>query len=258
MNILFIGDIVAKPGRDAVKKLLPELKQKNEVDFVIANVENLSHGRGITEETLQEMLEAGIDFFTGGDHMFWQKGTEDLFDKFPIIRPANYPDTVVGPGYVVAEVKGKKVLIMNFMGRTSFGGPSVYLNDPFTRADEILNMYADEDIYAFIVDFHADATSEKAAFGFYLDGRVTAMLGTHTHIPTCDNRSLPKGTLFVSDVGMTGNIDSVLGVKKEIILNLYLTAQNQRFEWETTGKSALRSVLLDVDNNKIDRFDFLV
>ena len=138
------------------------------------------------------------------------------------------------------------------MGRTFL---NERLDDPFTKVDEILDEYKDEDLSAILVDFHAEATSEKSALGFYLDGRVDAVIGTHTHVPTCDCRMLPKGTLFVSDVGMTGNIDSVLGVKKEIVIGLYTTARNQKFEWELQGKKAFRSVLVDTEAKTIERVD---
>jgi 2',3'-cyclic-nucleotide 2'-phosphodiesterase len=257
MKILFIGDIVAKPGRDAVNKILPKLRQEKEIDFVIANAENLAHGRGATEETIREMQDAGIDYFTGGDHLFWQRGFEDVVDSFPVVRPANYPEPYAGNGEALITLKnGKKILLINLIGRTSFSSLNNLLEDPFRQADYILEKYKDEKDLITIVDFHAEATSEKAALGFYLDGRITALVGTHTHVPTCDARVLPLGTMFITDVGMTGNIDSVLGVKKEIIINLFLTAKNQRFEWENAGKTAFRSVLLDVYGGTIERIDF--
>lgn len=260
MKILFIGDIVAEPGRKAVKKILPDLKKKHKIDLVLANAENIAHGRGITADTIKEMQDAGVDFFTSGDHVFWQKDTEDLLDTLPIIRPANYPETemfhTAGKGYKLLDTGANgNVLIINLMGRTFL---NERLDNPFTKADEILQLNADKNPTAIIVDFHAEATSEKYAMGHYLDGRVTAVLGTHTHAPTCDNFNLPKGTMFVSDVGMTGNIDSVLGVKKEIILALYLTAQNQRFDWEEAGRKAFRSVILDTETKNISRLDFYI
>ncbi|HSX39500.1 MAG TPA: TIGR00282 family metallophosphoesterase [Candidatus Saccharimonadales bacterium] len=256
MKILFIGDIVASPGRDAVKEVLPKLKKETGADFVIANAENLAHGRGATEETVHEMMNAGVNYFTGGDHLFWHPGFEDVVDSLPVIRPANYPNPFPGNGSVIIDLKEHgNLLLVNLMGRTSFGGQNSYLNDPFRTIDSILEQVKDKNIAISIVDFHAEATSEKAALGFYLDGRVTAVVGTHTHIPTCDNRLLPKGTMFVSDIGMTGNIDSVLGVKKEIIIKQFLTASNQKFEWESTGNKAFRSVLLDISNKVITRFD---
>ncbi len=256
MKILFIGDVVAEGGRKAVKRILPDLKKDQDIDLVIANAENIAGGRGITEETLAEMQNVGVDFFTSGDHVFWQNGTEDFIEDLPIIIPANYPKGTPGKGYSIVDTGKKgKVLVINLMGRTSFGGTFSYLDDPFSKADEILEETKNEKFAAIVVDFHAEATSEKCAMGFYLDGRVTAVVGSHTHIPTCDERKLPDGTLYVSDVGMTGIIDSILGVKKEIILALFKTARNQRFEWETSGTKAFRSVLLDTDNSSIVRID---
>lgn len=259
MKILFIGEIVASPGRKAVQLVLPEIIKEHKPDLILANVENLSGGRGITEENLNEIKQAGVDYFTGGDHIFWQVGTEELMETLPLIRPANYPTGTPGFGYKVLDI-GKKgqVLLINLMGRTSFGGTFSYLDDPFRTADEILNQHSEQKFAAIFVDFHAESTSEKMALAYYLDGRVDAIVGTHIHVPTADVMVLPKGTLYVTDVGMSGNIDSVLGVKKEIIINLFLTARNQRFEWENTGRKAFRSVLLDTVKKTVLRIDKLI
>lgn len=256
MKILFIGDIVAKPGRKTVAKVLPQIIENDNIDVVIANAENLAHGRGFTEKTILEMQKAGVDFFTGGDHIFWQKDSEKLFNSLPVIRPANYPGKTPGKGYSIYKTKtDKNILIINIMGRTSFSSINSYLTDPFTKVDEILNEVDLKNIDYSIVDFHAEATSEKQALAFYLDGRVDAVVGTHTHVPTCDNHVLPKGTLYVTDIGMTGNIDSVLGVEKQIIIDLCLSGRNQKFEWEEKGRTAFRSVLIDTKENSITRLD---
>lgn len=258
MKILLIGDIVASPGRKVVEQILPELKKEHEIDYVIANAENIAHGRGISEETLNEMLNCGVDFFTGGDHVFWQRDSETLFDRYPVIRPANYPSTyeqAPGDGYKIVRVDGKKILIINTMGRTSFGGLNHYLEDPFITTDRILEETKEENPDYILVDFHAEATSEKYAYAYYLDGRVTAVVGTHTHVPTCDNRKLPEGTLFVCDIGMSGILDSVIGVRKEIIIEQVLTARNKRFEWKKTGTKVFRSVLIDTKESTITRLD---
>lgn len=257
MRILFVGEIVAEPGRDTVKEVLPEVKKEFSPDIIISNVENLAGGRGITEDTLRDMQMTGVDFFTGGDHIFWQRNTDAIIDKFPLVRPANYPEgTALGEGYKLVDTgKAGKILIINLMGRTSFGSLMTYLDDPFKKFDAILDEFSDNMPEAVFVDFHAESTSEKVAFGFYVDGRATAVVGTHTHIPSADPRILPEGTLFITDAGMTGNIDSVLGVNKEIIIKLHLTAQSQRFEWEKTGTKAFRSVLLDTSTKSIERID---
>jgi len=256
MKVLFVGEIVAGAGRKTVKQVLPDLLKEHSPDLVLSNVENLSGGRGITPEKVNEMLDAGINYCTGGDHIFWERGTEDFIDSLPIVRPANYPGEVAGRGYTVIDL-GKKgqVLLVNLMGRTSVNSTTSYLEDPFRKIDEILELHKDIDLAATIVDFHCDYTSEKVAFGHYIDGRVTAVIGTHTHVPTADTMILPKGTFYVTDVGMTGIIDGVLGVKKENIINLFLTARNQRFEWETAGRRAFRSVLFDTDKKEIIRID---
>jgi 2',3'-cyclic-nucleotide 2'-phosphodiesterase len=256
MKIIFVGEIVAGSGRRAVQDVLPDLIKEFKPDLVLANAENLSGGRGITEEKLDQMIHTGVDYFTSGDHVYWERGTEDIIDKLPIIRPANYPDEAPGKGYAIIDL-GKKghVLLINLMGRTSVNSTFSYLDDPFKKLDTILKETEGKKLSAKIVDFHADYTSEKMAFAFYADGKVDAIIGTHTHVPTADTMVLPKGTIYVSDVGMCGIIDSVLGVKKEIIIDLFITARNQRFEWEKSGRKAFRSVLFDTDKKTIERYD---
>ena len=253
MKILFIGDIVDQPGRETVREFLPQAIKENEIDFVIANAENLAHGRGATLETIQEMQIAGVNYFTSGDHIFWQKGFDEVIESLPVLRPANLPGDHPGKGYAVID-SGKEgdVLLINLMGRTFL---NERLDDPFQTADKILEEHKDAGIKTIIVDFHSNATSEKYAFAHYLDGKVTAVLGTHTHVPTSDTLVLPQKTLYVTDAGMTGIIDSVLGVKKEIIIKLYTTGLNQRFFWEDTGRRAFRSVVLDTQKTTISRFD---
>lgn len=251
MRILFVGDIVARAGREVILSILPKLRKEKNIDFVIANADNMTHGRGSSEQHIRELLNCGVDIFTGGDHLFYHESLKDSIDSLPVVRPANYPDSVPGVGYKMMDLGEKgSVLVISLMGRTFL---NERLNDPFTTVDKILEKH--EQGVVKIVDFHAEATSEKYALGFYLDGRVNAVLGTHTHVPTCDNFVLPLGTMFVSDVGMTGIIDSVLGVKKDIIIEMYLSAMKQRFEWENTGRKAFRSVILDTDEKSIERFD---
>ena len=259
MKILYVGEIVAKPGREIVQKFLPEIIKEYKPDMVFANCENLSGGRGITEEKIEQMRMAGIDYFTSGEHIFQEKGTEDFINNVPVLRPANYPEGTVGEGYkIIDSGKKGKVLLINLMGLTSFGGKNAFLDNPFSKIDEILEKTKDEKVDAKIVDFHAEATSEKYSMGFYLDGRVDAVIGTHTHVPTCDNMVLPKGTLYLTDVGMCGAIDSSLGVKVDITIKMFLTAMSQRFEWENAGRKAFRSVLLDLQSKKIVRIDKII
>jgi len=257
MKLLFIGDIVGRCGRAKVKEILPRLKKDLMIDVVVACADNLAHGRGATKETIHEMMNIGVDFFTGGDHIFHNPEFADSIEDLPIVRPANFPGETPGYGYKVFDVgKQGHLLLINLQGKTSFGGLGYQLENPFVVVDNILSGFPKEENLFSVVDFHADATSEKNALAFYLDGRVNAVLGTHTHIPTCDTRVLPKGTMFVTDVGMTGSIDSVLGVKADIIINSFLTALPQKFEWENTGTTAFRSVLLDLASGTIKRLDF--
>ena len=259
MKILFVGEIVAKPGREIVQKFLPEIIKEHKPDAVFANCENLSGGRGITEEKIEQMKMVGIDYFTSGEHIFHERGTTDFIENVPVLRPANYPKGTPGSGYKIIDLGRKgKVLLVNLMGITSFGGKNSFLDNPFVRIDEILEETKNENIDAKIVDFHAEATSEKYSMGFYLDGRVDAVLGTHTHVPTCDNMVLPKGTLYITDIGMCGAIDSSLGVKADITIKMFLTAMNQHFEWESAGRKAFRSVLLDLQAKTIVRIDKII
>lgn len=259
MKILYVGEIVAKPGREIVQKFLPEIIKEHKPDMVFANCENLSGGRGITEEKIEQMRMAGIDYFTSGEHVFQEKGTEDFINNLPVLRPANYPEGTIGEGYkIIDSGKNGKVLLINLMGLTSFGGKNAFLDNPFSKIDEILEKTIDEKVDAKIVDFHAEATSEKYSMGFYLDGRVDAVIGTHTHVPTCDNMVLPKGTLYLTDVGMCGAVDSSLGVKVDITIKMFLTAMSQRFEWENAGRKAFRSVLLNLQSKKIVRIDKII
>ena len=256
MKILFIGDVVAGPGRSVVNQVLPSLKKELEIDVVFANAENISSGRGITKEKLDDLIRSGVDYFSSGDHVYWERGTDEAIDNWPVVIPANYPKGNPGKRYHIIDTGAKgKVLLINVYGRTAFFSLPSYMEDPFATVDQILEETKGENVKEVIVDFHAESTSEKMAMGFYLDGRVSGVVGTHTHVPTADNMPLPKGTLYVTDIGMTGIIDSILGVKKEIILQLFKTARNQRFEWESTGRKAFRSVLLDTDEKSITRID---
>jgi len=255
MRILLIGDIVSSAGVKSVASILPGLKKEFNLDFIVANAENAEGGRGVSFNTLTDLQSAGVNFFTSGDHVFWQKNSEEVLDQFPIIRPANYPIGTHGHGYKIVEVNDRRILIINIMGRTFLNEK---LDDPFRKVSEILELTSSQKIDLKIVDFHAEATSEKVAMGFYLDGKVNIVFGTHTHVPTCDQMILENGTYFVSDLGMCGIIDSVLGVKKEIILELFLTARNQKFVWEEDGRIAFRSVFIDTEKNEIKRLDYIL
>jgi metallophosphoesterase (TIGR00282 family) len=245
LNILVIGDIVGRPGRRAVKALLPVLRQQYQVDFVIANAENASGGRGLTGEVMQELLFTGVDVLTMGNHVWDNKDILRFIDDEPrLIRPVNYPSPCPGRGYNVYTAGFNiKIAVINASGRV-FLPP---LDCPFVAVDEVLaELKGQADII--IVDFHAEATSEKVAFGYYFDGRVQAVLGTHTHIQTSDERILPKGTAYITDLGMTGPYESVLGMKKEQVLEKFLTGRPVRLD-VASGKAQLEGVVLNLDDN---------
>lgn len=245
MHILFIGDIVGKPGRDAVTTLVPELRRKHSLDLVIANGENSAHGAGLTGSTVRELLEAGVDVVTSGDHTWDQKGFETEIDRLPqVIRPLNFTPSAPSRGSTVVNVDGKlPVGVLNIIGRT-YMPPA---DCPFRAAEsEIAKLRRQTSII--IVDFHGEATSEKIAMGRYLDGKVSAVLGTHTHVQTSDDQILPNGTAYISDAGMTGPHDSVLGRDVQAVIRRFLTQMPQKLE-VATGKVELCGVLLDVDDN---------
>ncbi|HEX7455990.1 MAG TPA: TIGR00282 family metallophosphoesterase [Candidatus Nanoarchaeia archaeon] len=244
MRILFIGDIVAKPGRSAVKQILPDLTREEKIDLVVANIENLAHGKGATEKTVEEVREAGVDIMTSGNHIWFREEFADVLNNDPaILRPANYPADAPGFGFTNAKVGRQKVLIINLLGRLWMDEP---LDEPYRTIDTILlDQVEKEKPNAILVDYHAEATSEKAALAWFLDGRVTAVVGTHTHVPSADAQILPKGTAFVTDVGMSGALHSVLGVEPQIIIKKQKDPQPIRFEWTETGPKVFRSVLIE-------------
>ena len=226
MKILIIGDILSKVGRKALSEGLPELKKRLEVDFCIANVENGAGMFGVTKKVVDEIKGCGVDVLTSGNHI-WDKreGVMLLEDREDLLRPANYPPGAPGFGYVIAGRNKHRVCVINLQGRTFM--PDI--DCPFRKADEILKSLP-SDIRKIVIDFHAEATSEKLALAYYLDGRVSVVAGTHTHIPTADERILPKGTAYQTDLGMTGPYSSIIGVKKEQIIERFLTGINVRFQ----------------------------
>ena len=247
-KVLFFGDIVGKPGRRALAQVLPMLKQEFNPDVVVANVENLAHGKGVTMGTLQELTDLGIDVFTSGNHVFDKRPqAEECFKEYPnLIRPANYEDSLPGSGYYRFKKNNQWYTIINLGGQVffekQFGGT---IKNPFFVIDEILEEVPSVGDVV-LVDLHAEATSEKRAMGFYLDGRVSAMLGTHTHTATADAQVLPKGSAYMTDVGMTGAKHSVIGVKIENALNMFLEKDRFRMEVEEEGPVVVNAILLDV------------
>lgn len=243
LKILFIGDIVGKPGRNAVKHFLTQLKADEAIDFVIANGENLSAGKGITFDKYEEMIAAGIDYFTSGNHIWNNRDIIPYMkDKsVKILRPANYPNDPPGLGYVNLDIEGVKIMIINLMGRVFIPG---LFDDPFSKAKEIVDENSNSII---IIDFHAEATSEKMALAYYLDGQVSAVIGTHTHVQTADEKILSGGTGFISDVGMCGPANSVLGVDKDIIVRGFLTGLPQSHK-VAVGDSIFNACILEIDS----------
>lgn len=245
MKILFIGDIVGRIGRRAVVDLVPKIVRKEGVDLVIANGENLAHGKGITESTAKEVLGAQIDVLTTGNHIWAKKEFNLVLNKYPVVRPANYPDAP-GQGYLVLEVGTKKVLVINLLGR-AFMRES--LDCPFRKLDSILQENKGKYEFA-LVDFHSEASSEARAFGLYADGKVEAVFGTHRHIPTADAQILPKGTFYITDVGMVGAYPSVLGVEGKEIIKSYLSGMPFRHHIPEEGAVEFNAVILETSAKK--------
>ncbi len=251
-RILFIGDVVGKPGRRALKAVLPMWKQEYKPDVVIVNVENLAHGKGVTESTMAEISDLGIDCYTSGNHIFdKQEYSKSCFDTYPnLIRPANYPQNLPGYGYYRFSKENQQFLVINLNGNIFFDNLfEGKVANPFKVIEGILTEQSQKgDII--IVDLHAEATSEKVAFGYHVDGKISALFGTHTHIPTADARVLPKGTAYITDVGMTGPLNSVIGVKVENVLPKFIDPSVKfRNEPEEEGPGMVNGVLVDVNNN---------
>lgn len=243
MKILFIGDVVGQPGREAIRQLLPGLSEELVLDFVIANAENAAGGSGVTLKVMQELFDSGVDALTSGDHIWKKKDVIQIIDNEPrLLRPLNFPPGAPGRGAVVLKSKtGIKIGIINVLGCVFMEA----LDSPFrtTRA-EIENIASQTKII--IVDMHAEATSEKMAMGWYLDGLASAVVGTHTHVQTADERILPKGTAYITDVGMCGPLDSVIGRRVEDVLVRFLTKIPTRFDIASENIQ-LQGVVLEID-----------
>ena len=240
MLILAVGDIIGRPGRRAIQELLPDLRQQYRLELVIANAENAAGGIGLTSTTAKELLDAGVDVLTSGNHIWAQKEIIPYLDgQMPILRPLNYPPGVPGKGYII----NSQAMIVNLIGRTFMGN----FDCPFKAMDKLLAEVKPKPP-VIIVDFHAEATSEKVAMGRYLDGRVSAVLGTHTHVGTVDAWLLSQGTAYVTDIGMTGPIDSIIGDEAEAVINRFLTMMPHRLS-VGKGKTIFNAVLVRVDEN---------
>ena len=259
MKVLFIGDIMGRGGRKAVKELLPRIKREKEIDFSLANGENAAGGAGITPKLMNQLFSDGVDVITSGNHFWNKKEIIPVIDKERrLLRPANYPPGVPGFGSTVAEIaSGLKIGIINLSGRVFMQA----LDCPFRAAEREIKKLRKETLLI-VVDMHAEATSEKIAMGWFLDGRVSAIVGTHTHVQTADERILPQGTAYITDIGMTGSAESVIGVKTNLILHRFLTQLPVRFE-PAEDDIHLSAVVLDLnpstgEANSIERIQLKV
>ncbi|HEY6736929.1 MAG TPA: TIGR00282 family metallophosphoesterase [Candidatus Saccharimonadia bacterium] len=249
MKLLYIGDIMGRPGRNTVKTILPGLKRERGIDFVVAQGENLSHGKGLTPEHAQAMFDAGVDALTSGD---WTLNREEIYPWLedpskPLTRPANYPAGTPGRGYKIVKTPHGNVLIASLLGQTVGYRQPENLQNPLTTIDQILKDTQHEALVARLVNFHGDYSSEKLVIGQYLDGRVSAVIGDHWHVPTADARVLPGGTAHITDVGMVGSRDSSLGIQSDIIIKRWLTDERSRNELENGGSKQFCAVMIDVD-----------
>jgi hypothetical protein len=242
MKILFLGDITGEAGRQAVEKVLPGLKKQHQPDVVIANVENIAHGVGITSKTLNQIKEAGIDYFTSGNHAFNKEKETEVWKRDDLIRPLNFPEDsrLPGRGFLEMRMGGEKIWLVNLQGLIFM---PEYLRSPFEVMDEFLKDHRDEII---MVDFHAEATSEKVAFGQEYDGKVILVVGTHTHVQTADERIFPGGTAYITDVGMCGSFDGVIGVEKERVLRHFRTAMPLKTE-PADFPAQINGVMVELD-----------
>jgi hypothetical protein len=240
VKILAIGDVVGRPGRRTVRAILPNLRTELDIDLVIANGENAAGGFGITIDTAKELFNSGVDIITSGNHIWDQKDIIPHLDTdIPILRPLNYPNAAPGRGYTIRD----NALVINLIGRVFVGN----FDCPFRTIDRLLKTL-DDIPPVIIVDFHAEATAEKQALGWFLDGRVSAVVGTHTHVPTADTSILTKGTAFVSDLGMVGPINSVIGSEIEDTLERFLTQMPKRLRVVANGPMRFNSVFMDIDD----------
>ena len=253
MKILMVGDVVGRPGRYFFMERTPELRQKKNIDMVVVNGENAAHGKGLTPNVFDELVRGGADVVTTGNHIWDNSNVLKIIDTEPfLLRPANYPEDTPGKGFCIYPVGKKKVGVINMAGRVFMQPP---MDDPFRLADKILNIIK-KDCNVILVDFHAEATSEKLAFAHYVDGRVTAVVGTHTHVQTADEKILPKGTAYISDLGMVGAENSILGMSIEPVIQRFITGRPSKFE-VGEGAAIYCAVLININDktNKVIKIE---
>ena len=246
MKILFFGDIVAKPGREAVIAKLPELREKHAPDFVIGNVENLAHGHGITPPTVQELLDAGFDAMTSGNHIYKKEAGYPLLNdpEVPVVRPENFEQEDIGRGHMTLPFASRKLLIINLMGVAFMKDEST--GNPYKALDAVLEQYKDERLAGVLVDFHAEVTSEKRAMGLYADGRASVVVGTHTHVQTNDAEVLEGGTGYLTDAGMCGVTDQLIGASSEVLIPTFVEGEPFRYR-VAEGRREVSYFVADID-----------
>lgn len=247
MNILVVGDVVGSPGRNILKKALPVVFKKHDIGYCIVNVENAAGGFGVTKDVCDEILDLGVDCLTSGNHVWDKKEIIPFVDLIPqLLRPLNYPPRQPGRGVYLGKARrgGAAVATINLSGRVFMNGA---MDDPFSQAREAIEALKDQ-ARVIVVDMHAETSSEKTAMGHYLDGKVSLVFGTHTHVPTCDHRILPNGTAYITDLGMTGPYDSVIGVEKAMVVDRFVTGMPVRFE-TAKGDPRFAAAVVDVDES---------
>lgn len=244
LKILTIGDLVGNAGIKKMKSVLSKIREKEQIDFIIVNAENSAEGMGITKKNFEDILEAKVDAITMGNHTWGKKDIFQFIDHPKLIRPANYTEGIVGKGYNIYNFNNKKIAVINLIGRVDM---NVLSENPFIVVEKIIKELKEKTDMIFL-DFHAEATAEKIAMGYFLDGQITAMFGTHTHVQTADEKILPKGTAYITDIGMTGPKNSVIGMDIEASLKRFKTTLPERYKI-ATGDSIFNGVIFDVEDN---------
>lgn len=244
MNILAVGDVVGSIGITEIQKKLKDIRKKYNIDFCIVNGENAAEGMGLTEKNFKDILSSGADCVTMGNHTWGKKEIFKIINHPNLIRPNNYPEGVCGKGYNIYNVKNKKIAVINSMGRAEI---NIALDNPFFVTKKIVDEIKNK-VDIIILDFHAEATAEKKTMGYFLDGEITAMFGTHTHIQTSDEQILEKGTAYITDIGMTGPKDSVIGMDKEVAFKRFLTGLPEKYKI-ADGEAILNAIVFEIDDN---------
>ena len=248
MRILAVGDLIGESGVKKLKEILPKIKKDEKIDFVITNGENSAGGMGITEKNFRDILDAGTNVITMGNHTWGKKDIFKFIDNPQILRPANYPEGVVGKGLGIYECKNKKIAVMNFIGRVDI---NILSENPFIMAKKMVEEIKDK-VDIIIIDFHAEATAEKIAMGRYLDGKITALFGTHTHVQTADEQIFPEGTAYITDIGMTGPKNSVIGMDIKASIKRFETTLPEKYKL-AEGDCIFNAVIFEIDDetNKV-------